>query len=762
MLTREGLWRRVSGAGLWPAAWGLALACALPWVVPEGWDGRVTVPWAGAGVAVLAFGALCLRQRTWPLPFAALLLCLTAVGLGRLAREDQGLPTGLVRLEGTVASPWRVRPTSRSGLLRLTAPSAMAGQRVPVALPPEGLAPPPPGTPVRVLGTLEAVEPGPSWLGERPLWRARALGETRRIRLRSAAQLEVLGPPAPGLLLRLQDHLHRRLEGLGLTPLAREVWGALTLGISPASPETASVFTESGTLHVLVVSGMQVTLLMAVAEALLRKGLRRGTGWGALAVGVLYASVVGFSAPVWRGLLMGAAWLLSRSRGWALPPVLTLHGALLLWLLAHPSAGADPGFLLSWGALLGVVWAAEPLAALASPLLGPLALPLARLTAPWLTTLPLLALFHGGIPLLGIPANLLVLPAVAVLTPLCLLLTVLPLPGLVSLTGTALAWVAGGLLPRFALVQPIATAWVSPFLGLLAGWLMVAHRHSRLQPTRALVTLLTVVTVGLVASRGVGTPVKALTVEAVEVGHGDALLVRAPGSDALLVDTGGSPWAARRIARVLSRRGVREPLHLLVTHPHGDHAGGWGTLVRLWPLTSQRRSAVHPEAVWWDPLVAPEVWQRSRPVIRGAAWNLGPMACAVRWPPGPLHLADPNGTSAVLRLRWGAHEAWLMGDAETLQEQDLQELGEPGPGPAHRLLKPGHHGAANATSAAWLQALRPQVALVTAERHSSFGFPHPETLVRLEAAGCRVIRCGDTSGARVEATPTGWRVVQER
>ena len=87
-----------------------------------------------------------------------------------------------------------------------------------------------------------------------------------------------------------------------------------------------------------------------------------------------------------------------------------LHLALLLWLLGHPGAGVEPGFLLAWWALLGVFWGAEPLAGLLSPLLGCLALPFARLAVPWLSTLPLLALLYGGAPWWGILANLLVLP----------------------------------------------------------------------------------------------------------------------------------------------------------------------------------------------------------------------------------------------------------------------------------------------------------------------------------------------------------------
>ncbi len=760
MISREGLWRRVAGAGAWPAAWGLALAAGLPWLLPETWNGGLSLRIRLLGWLGLMLLLPLLRwRRTWPLPFAALLGWLTLLGLGRAARLERALPTGLVRLEGTIDAPWQTRPQSRVSALKVSAPATLAGLDLPVSLPVDGLPPPAPGTPIAVQGELQPVESGPAFLGERPLWRARALGQTRRLRLHSAAQFEAMGPAHPNLLLRLRTFLHHRVAELQLTPLARDLWGALTLGISPAQPESYSAFTESGTIHVLVVSGLQITLMIAVAEALARRLMRRGAGLVSVGLGLLYACVVGFSAPVWRGLFMGAAWAFSRSRGWALPPVLTLHLALLLWLLVYPAAGADPGFLLAWSALLGVIWVAEPLAGLAAPLLGRWALPAARLLAPWLTTLPLLALFHGGVPLWGVVANVLVLPLVAVLTPICLGLTVLPLPGLVGATGALLAWTGGSLLPWFARIQPIATAWTAPFVTLALGWMALAHAHGRQYRTRALAVALVTTSALLLAFRGLGRPVDTLTLEAIDIGQGDALLLRAPGSDALLVDTGGTPWAARRIARVLSRRGVREPVHLLLTHPHGDHVGGWATLARLWPLATQRRTSVTRETDLWGPFAPEPLRAEAWTVLRGDHWNLGGIACDVRWPPKPFDLGDPNGTSAVTRVRWRNRELWLMGDALALQEQDLLDLGDPGGGNPLRLLKPGHHGAAGASSEAWIQALRPGFALVTAGRDNAFGFPHEAVRQRLKAVGCTIAVSGATSGARVMAVPEGWKVL---
>ena len=87
---------------------------------------------------------------------------------------------------------------------------------------------------------------------------------------------------------------------------ARDLWGALALGIPPAKEDVFSVFAESGTIHTLVVSGLQVTLVMVALEALWRRLLGRGSGLASCAAGFLYCGVVGFSAPVWRGPAHGS------------------------------------------------------------------------------------------------------------------------------------------------------------------------------------------------------------------------------------------------------------------------------------------------------------------------------------------------------------------------------------------------------------------------------------------------------------------------
>ncbi len=790
MLSRSSLWQRLSGASLWPLAWTLLAACAVPWLVPERWAGQVASRWLLLGGLLVCLSLTLLRSRRWAVvPLALGLAGFTFLGLARRARWEVALPVGFQAVEGQVSTPWTRQGERLRSSLELSGPESLRGLSLPLTVPAEGEQPPPePGTPVRLRADLRPIQPAPGFLAERPLWRARSDEAPRRIHLTSAQLLEVTGPAKPSLLLRLQTFVRRRFEALPLGPTARDLWGALALGIPPADEAHFSVFAESGTIHILVVSGLQVTLVMAAIEALFRRLRLRWVATGSIAAGLLYCALVGFSAPVWRGLFMGIAWAIGRSSGWKLPPVAGLHLALLLWLLGHPAAGVEPGFLLAWWALLGLFWGAEPLAGLLSPLLGRLALPFARLAAPWLSTMPLLALLHGGAPWWGILANLLVLPLVAFLTPVCLLLILLPLPGLTQGAGAVLTWMGDRLVPALTGIAPLATGLLWPWLLLALGWLALAHLQGTLKRTRALTVGLVALSLGLLASRGTGRAPGTLSLESVDIGQGDALLLRVPGGAATLIDTGPGPWTGRRLARVLSRRGVREPVHLVLTHSHGDHAGGWATLARIWPLATTSVPVTADIEDPWAPF-RPTAGTDPAGLLRGDAWSRGEAAFSVRWPPQAFLLPDANMVSLVLRVTWRDRDLWLMGDALAIQERDLLDLGDPNmnegdrPLPSvalhppraphvvieqspatttvpsfHRLLKAGHHGSRNASDPAWVEALQPEVVIIPAGFRNRFEHPHAETLATFHRLGLTPWITGPSSGVRVAAVAGGWRI----
>jgi len=305
-------------------------------------------------------------------------------------------------------------------------------------------------------------------------------------------------------------------------------------------------------------------------------------------------------------------------------------------------------------------------------------------------------------------------------------------------------------------VQPLAAAWAWPWITLALGWLALAQARGTLRRTRTLTATLVGFTLFLLARGGLGREPTTLSLEAVDVGQGDSLVLRVPGGGTTVVDTGPSPRAARRLVRVLSRRGVRGPIHLVITHPHGDHAGGWDTLQRLWPLAEVSAPILGRPQEAWD---AEGRWHLGRtavPFRRGEGWWRGQARFEVRWPPRPMALPDLNMASLVLRIRWQDRELWLMGDALGLQERDLMDLGDPGPAGPMRLLKPGHHGGHGTCDPDWIRILSPDLAVLTAGKDNTFGFPAADTLQTLHQAQVQTRQVGQGRGWRFLAQPGGW------
>ena len=119
----------------------------------------------------------------------------------------------------------------------------------------------------------------------------------------------------------------------------------------------------------------------------------------------------------------------------------------------------------------------------------------------------------------------------------------------------------------------------------------------------------------------------------------------------------------------------------------------------------------------------------------------------VRWPiRGEVPVTAPsdgrrvNDTSIVLDLRFGERRVLLTGDVEDDVDPRLLAMGIARDGRPLDVLKVAHHGSGSATSDAWLDALRPRVALVSAGTGNRYGHPAPRTLERLERRGVRVLR----------------------
>jgi beta-lactamase superfamily II metal-dependent hydrolase len=192
---------------------------------------------------------------------------------------------------------------------------------------------------------------------------------------------------------------------------------------------------------------------------------------------------------------------------------------------------------------------------------------------------------------------------------------------------------------------------------------------------------------------------------------------------------------------------------LVLTHPHEDHIGGASSILRNFEVGRVIDPAiVHPSGIYRDLLE--QIEEKGIPysrVRRGQMIDLhdGVTIEALN-PSDSVPEADGdegmNDASLVLRVKYKKAVLLLMGDAEKKAEDEmLAECGDI----SAQVIKIGHHGSLNATSAAWLGAVRPEYAVISVEWRNPFGHPSVKTVSRLQDAGVEVYRTDQNGGITV-------------
>lgn len=538
------------------------------------------------------------------------------------------------------------------------------------------------------------------------------------------------------------------------------------------SSDVMGAFRTTGTAHIIAISGFNITI---IAGALLKMLTRLiGRRWAVvitMPLIALYAVLVGADPPVVRAAIMGCIALVALLLGRRNDALNALAASAFLMTAIRPQAVWDVGFQLSFAATLGMILYAEPLhrrvgAFLSARIPGPLGKAVvgwfgdavAATLAAQVLTLPLTVAYFRNLSPISVMANLLIVPVqpqVMTWGGVGLLLALIWLP-----LGMPVAWaswlflaytirvaeilarVPGASLEVARVPWPVVVGYYAVVAGLTFGshrvrkWLSPAARRWAKAVRRWRWEGALAVVAALVWAAGLQMPDGRLHVYFMNVGEGDAVLIRTPRGNAVLVDGGSDP------ARLLSEVGRRLPFWqrslalVFLTHPHADHTGGLIGVLERYKVGAfvDARPGKTPE---YKACVA-AAQARDIPHIQAVPGQRfvvdGDVVLEVLYPSPKTPCRSENECSMVIHLTMGSASFLLMGDLEDegqvlmMNERDV---------PQALVLKVPHHGGEKALYPSFLAAVAPRVAVIQGGPRAAAD-PHPATLQRLEATGATI------------------------
>ena len=567
-------------------------------------------------------------------------------------------------------------------------------------------------------------------------------------------------------------------------PLAR----ALLIADQHQVPtEMRDRYAAAGLIHMLSISGLHVAVIAAAMELLFQvaRMSRRVSLLGAFIATGIYVAVIGAPPPALRSAgMMGVAMASRLSQRPTSPWAAWALGAFVP--LVQPRIAVDVGYQLSVLGMCALVAAGSlwrrHLGRRLDGWKGKITRELVTSIVACAVTAPLVAWVFGRVSLIAPLSNLVAAPVITLAQPILFLaLLVSPLGALARFFAQAVHpllfafdWIAWAAASTPGAAITVTTTLVTALLAALAAVALVVACASRYpaRPTviglAALATMVVLPPFSLSNSDGV-------EVHFLDVGQGDAILIRTNGGHWVLLDAGpawrgGDAGRTTVLPYILRRGGSLEAF--VLSHPHTDHVGGAASvLTAMRPHTYWDAAFAGGSEAYIASLAAARKqgieWHRVHPgdsiLVDGVSVSF--LAPDSAWTVG---LKDPNLASTIALVRYGMVRFLLVGDAERAEEDWL--LAEHRTELRAQVLKVGHHGSSTSSSDAFLDAVHPDVAVISVGAGNMYGHPSNDVLHALSRVGAEVLRTDEagtvivrTDGVHIEIEAKGdkWELARD-
>jgi competence protein ComEC len=563
------------------------------------------------------------------------------------------------------------------------------------------------------------------------LKRSGDLGVIDRLRQRFVDRVSVQSPESAGVLAAISvgaRHL-----------ITTEQWDRY------ARTGTSHLMAISG-LHVGLAAGVGYVLASVISGLLIRGGSHhsRATVF-ALLVAVSYALFSGLAIPARRASLMIAFVALAVLRRRQVQPLNVLVLACIAVTITSPVATMAPGFTLSFAAVLVLIWLAQRLTSS----------PDRKLVARSVFAVRQLSVVQGFLLLGLLPLTVLIFDRIAFVAPVVNLVSVpvfslvtvpftlagLLLDGRFQVIGDAMLRVAAlshGYIEKMIAVAaeiPGAGHTLSAVTGFAWALLFLPLMWVVLPPGWPGRRLALIGVIALVLHQPPRPAYGCVAVELLDIGQGLAVVLQTE-AHTVVFDTGpafrvGGSAADTVILPYLASKGIDHVDKLIVSHADLDHSGGVEALVAGISVA---------ELLVGESLVGHEQVQAF--CNAGEQWNYDGIGFSLIYPPKGAP-RDGNDASCVLQVEAGDYQVLVTGDIERSAEKQL--VSNDVLSRVNAVVVP-HHGSRTSSTAPFVRALAPDLALVSAGFDNRWGFPKEDVVARWTGVGARVLETS-TSGA---------------
>lgn len=542
---------------------------------------------------------------------------------------------------------------------------------------------------------------------------------------------------------------------------------------SELSGDIKELYQAAGISHVLVISGLHISLLaLAVAGILRRLGFPMPV-WVILSVGVLagYGILIGQPTTAVRALLMFFVLQGARLLGRSYDLLSALAFAGILMLLDNPDLILDGGCRLSFCAVIGVGWYVSEKNKIFWSIgekekrknrgkggkgssAGAILENIRAGWYLWLFTLPVMLDTFYQVSVVGILWNLVAIPLLPVIIASGGLGVVLA--GWNIFLGSLAGSPAYGMLQLYREIGNISEKlpvgmWTpgQPSKPVIAGYYLVIfllvlvekqlikrEKRWKIFPGMELCSMLLLL---LLMAHPWQQREK---ITFLDVGQGDASLLQS-GGQTLLLDGGSTSQknvGTYVILPYIKQQGISCLEAVVLTHTDQDHINGvtevleegkkgWLTVKNLmypyWMEGTEQGKQLKK--------LAEEAGASCRKIRAGDRLTIGKAEAVVLYPKEQEKIEEPNAGSLVLFWKWEGVQAMFTGDLPEEKERELlQNL------PACEILQVGHHGSATSTCREFLEQVQPSLAVISCAMKNRYGHPSPDTVDRLKKTGCEI------------------------